>query len=200
MKLKIEQDTDPVDPREWDNLGTMVCFHRGYNLGDKHDYHTEDHGSWEELRKQIEEDNEVAAILPLYLYDHSGITMNTEGFHCGWDSGQVGWIFVSKDTLKAEQLADLTLSSAEEYLKGEVATYDQFLTGDVWGCVVEDDDGNHLDSCWGFFGHSYAEEEGAMMLAYCQKQADEEAVTAYVEDVGGADSPYNPEVVARCKS
>ena len=28
--------------------------------------------------------------LPLYLFDHSGITMNTSGFSCPWDSGQVG--------------------------------------------------------------------------------------------------------------
>ena len=34
-------------------------------------------------------------ILPLYLYDHSGITMNTCGFSCPWDSGQVGWIYAS---------------------------------------------------------------------------------------------------------
>ena len=26
------------DPRSWDNIGTMVCFHSRYNLGDKHYY------------------------------------------------------------------------------------------------------------------------------------------------------------------
>ena len=36
-------------------------------------------------------------MLPLYLYDHSGITMNTTGFSCPWDSGQVGWIYASKE-------------------------------------------------------------------------------------------------------
>ena len=33
---------------------------------------------------------ENVVILPLYLHDHSGLTMNTSGFHCPWDSGQVG--------------------------------------------------------------------------------------------------------------
>jgi len=32
-------------------------------------------------------------MLPLYLYDHSGITMSTGKFSCPWDSGQVGWIY-----------------------------------------------------------------------------------------------------------
>ena len=36
-------------------------------------------------------------MLPLYLYDHSGITMNTTGFSCPWDSGQVGWIYAFKE-------------------------------------------------------------------------------------------------------
>ena len=39
-ELKIVQDTDPESPRTWDNLGTMVCFHKRYELGDKTDYRT----------------------------------------------------------------------------------------------------------------------------------------------------------------
>jgi len=41
-------------------------------------------------------------ILPLYLYDHSGITMNTTGFSCGWDSGQVGYIVMSYEKIRKE--------------------------------------------------------------------------------------------------
>ena len=36
-------------------------------------------------------------ILPLYLFDHSGITMNTTGFNCRWDSGVVGWVYANHD-------------------------------------------------------------------------------------------------------
>lgn len=40
-------------------------------------------------------------MMPLYLMDHSGLAMQTESFHDPWDSGQVGWIYVSKeDALK----------------------------------------------------------------------------------------------------
>ena len=34
-KLEIFDDLNPCSPREFDNLGTMVCFHRRYNLGDE---------------------------------------------------------------------------------------------------------------------------------------------------------------------
>jgi hypothetical protein len=41
-------------------------------------------------------------ILPVYLYDHSGLTINTTGFTCPWDSGQIGWIYASHEQVKAE--------------------------------------------------------------------------------------------------
>ena len=37
-----------------------------------------------------------------FIYDHSGITMNTTGFSCPWDSGQVGWIYCSKKRFLSE--------------------------------------------------------------------------------------------------
>lgn len=37
--IKVELDDSPGNPRtEWDNLATMVCWHRSYSLGDKHQY------------------------------------------------------------------------------------------------------------------------------------------------------------------
>ncbi|MCX4363931.1 MAG: hypothetical protein OSJ74_11235 [Clostridia bacterium] len=37
-KLEVFRDEDAENPREWENLGKMVCWHRRYNLGDKHEY------------------------------------------------------------------------------------------------------------------------------------------------------------------
>jgi hypothetical protein len=101
-------------------------------------------------------------VLPLFLYDHSGITMSTGPFGCRWDSGQVGWIICDKETIEREFNGDRDL--AEKCLIAEVATYDQYLTGDVYGFIVEerdfdeerdeddDSDWEHADSCWGFYG------------------------------------------------
>ena len=55
--------------------------------------------TFEELHEFINADY---ILLPLYLYDHSGITMNTTGFSCSWDSGQVGFIYASKARFKEE--------------------------------------------------------------------------------------------------
>lgn len=34
----LSDDPDPPNPRDDDNLGVMICWHRRYNLGDKHNY------------------------------------------------------------------------------------------------------------------------------------------------------------------
>ena len=96
-----------------------------------------------------------AVILPLYLYDHSGITMNTTGFHCPWDSGQVGFIHVSLEDVRREygvrRVSAKLRQTVEGALRAEVGVYDDYLRGNVYGYAIERD-GDHVDSCWGYFG------------------------------------------------
>jgi hypothetical protein len=169
-KIEIFPDTYPESPREWDNLGTMVCFHGNYNLGDEHNYRHQDYSGWEEMKKAIIKNENVGVILPLYLYDHSGITMNTTGFHCPWDSGQVGWIYISKEKMRYEYSKKRVSKQLKErvkgYLEAEVKTYDQYLTGDVYGFrITEVETEEELDSCWGFYGteECMAEAEGIVL-------------------------------------
>ena len=148
--IKIEQDEYSESPREWDSLGTMVCWHSRYNLGDKHSF--DNNNEFQEFVK----DEDIAVLLPLFLYDHSGITMNTTGFSCPWDSGQAGWIYITKDRVKKEyswkNLTRTRLAKIREYLVGEVKTYDDYLTGNVYGFTAEDKNGEEIDSRQGFFG------------------------------------------------
>ena len=155
--IRVRQDDMAESPREWCNLGTMVYWHRNYVLGDVDG--NRQYESPEAFLKEMEEEN--AILLPLYLYDHSGITMSTGPFSCPWDSGQVGWIYVRLDTVRAEygwkRITKERREKIEGYLRGEVETFDKFIRGDVYGFAItrEDEDGEEvdIDSCWGFFGY-----------------------------------------------
>ena len=176
-KIEIIPDSDPLDPRADDNLGTMVCFHRNYNLGDKHEYRHQDYSGWEEMKKAIIRNENAGVILPLYLYDHSGITMNTTGFHCPWDSGQVGFIFISKEKMRYEysykRVSKKLIKRVREYLILEVATYDQYLTGDVYGYrITNPETDEEIDSCWNFFGSDYCMKEAESIVAYILAKVD----------------------------
>ena len=155
--LAILRDECPESPREWDNMGVMVCFHNKYNLGDKnHGYSKDEYGNWDELEKAIWEEEDPVVVLPLYLYDHSGITIKTSPFSSSWDSGKIGFIFARKKDVKEMLLIETIVGAAEkrvtDILKGEVETYDQYLRGDIYGFVIEDKDGNELEACGGFYG------------------------------------------------
>jgi hypothetical protein len=102
-----------------------------------------------ELAGQIKD----TVMLPLYLYDHSGITMNTGGFSCPWDSGQVGWIYADSEAIKGNygEVTPETLVKAEKLLNAEVEEYDHYLTGQCYGFKLFKED-SEIDSCWGFLG------------------------------------------------
>ncbi len=157
--IRVEQDDHPSDPRDWDNLGEMVCWHREYKLGD--DQPAEDPQEW-----FANHEREAAVILPLYLFDHSGLAMSVGPFACPWDSGQVGYIWASRERALKEYgkkiLTKKLKSQLAGYLSNEVKTYDDYLQGNVYGYIVESPDGETIDSCWGYFG-SDADEDGYMI-------------------------------------
>ena len=156
--LKVYYDNNAENPREWDNLSKMVCFHRRYSLGDEHNYREFDYHSWEDLKRAIEKDNDVAVILPLYMYDHSGITISTTPFSCPWDSGQIGWVYITKEDIRKEynikRVTKKYIEKATKILLAEVKIYDDYLRGETYGFVLEKD-GEVLDSCWGFYGSDF---------------------------------------------
>jgi len=171
--LKIVQDQDPLNPRIGDdNLGNMVCFHQRYSLGDPHNIDHADFNGWQAMEAHLIKTHNAVIILPLFLYDHSGITLRTHPFSCPWDSGQVGFIYMDRSTLlnvaprKPKRLTKASKAWATECLLTEVQAYDQYLTGDVWGYVIEDSDGNTVDACWGFYGEAYCKTEAEHAMAY----------------------------------
>jgi len=182
--IEIFSDDSPDNPREWDNLGTMVCFHRRYNLGDNHDYNHSDYNGWDEMERDIIKNENVGVILPLYLYDHSGITISTSPFGCSWDSGQIGFIFVSKKKMLEEYGGKIVTEKLKErvrgYLENEVIIYDQYLRGDVYGykiskvstCDMGHEHKEELESIWGYYGDSdeCMEEAEGVVKNYMKKE------------------------------
>lgn len=120
-------------------------------------------------------------ILPLYLYDHSGLSISTRKFSCSWDSGQVGYIFLSYEQAQREWPSDTleeSIERATKYLEAEVNEYDAFMRGDVVGWIAEDEEGEEIDSCWGFYpdekgNHDYAIEEAKSSIDHHLKHKEE---------------------------
>ena len=128
----------------------------------------------EAISKRMWKILDKAVMLPLYLYDHSGITMRCSPFSCPWDSGQVGYIYATPDMIKREykckNITKRVREKVAELLKSEVETYDQWLTGDIWCICVEDMYGEVVDSCCGYYGNEYAMKEAKAALKAADKR------------------------------
>ena len=136
IQEEIQETLD--NPRECDNLGSMVCYHRRYNLGDKDEYlpghykpNSGDFWGWGEMRQYFEKVHDLAVCLPIYMIDHSGIAVSTKPFSCPWDSGRIGFIFVSKEKLRKEygvkRITASLVDKATRILEAEVQEYNQYL-------------------------------------------------------------------------
>lgn len=171
--IEIKQDESPFDPLEGDDFFYMYCKHGRYSLGhkDAEDPYIEDP---EDGGRMLRSD--VLAILPLYLYDHSGITMNTTGFSCGWDSGCVGYIYCTQESLNVTGTSG-TSEELCEYMKSFIDnTYDPYIRGDCWYFTVTDEEDDVVESCSGFVGdelvdtgileHFHADEHDAVKTAW----------------------------------
>lgn len=197
--IEIFVDEFAESPREWDNVGKMVCQHGRYSLGDDQ-YENNYANSWREwfayyvLENYLtlnlkcydtfgyfEDEEEVEKVwewiegnmivMPLYLYDHSGLSISTSK-SCRWDSGQVGFIYITKKKAVKEwgnkYFTKAVEERAERCIEEEVSVYDNYLRGDVYGYRVSKirnfikvfEDGSEefgeepvlIDSCSGYYG------------------------------------------------
>ena len=201
--ISIEQDDDASNPRENDNLGTMICFHRRYKLGDEHDLDKNQFHSWAELYDYIKKVLHGYIILPLYLLDHSGLMLST-GRYCsdpqGWDTSMVGYIYITAEKIRQEMcrpkyrknqinpiLKPIKHISKNDHtrvmthLKEEVEEYSHYLNGDCYGFMLyeideessADDPGDILDSCWGFYNYDDCLAEAKAESKYWRKKLDQ---------------------------
>ena len=176
FELHVCPDDSPQNPREDNEFGHMVCFHKRYDLGDKfHGIKHADFSGWDEMEEYLYSDKGACVVLPLYLMDHSGLSISTTSFSCPWDSGQVGFIYMTEDeALEAFQVPKLTeeiKTRVAEGLKAEIETYDAYLRGDVWGFLVKDSDGDVVESAWGYLVEEDARNEGEAVLKCYQNDA-----------------------------
>lgn len=169
--IEIYPDFDPPNPREWDNLAEMACYHPHYNFGDfkfKSAQAVRDHMA--SLGKDdYSEDSEIALITWLSILDHSGVWLKAgTSFRedlGGWDTSRIGFAYVTKSAIEREygEFNEENREKARQILAGEIATYAAYVEGDVFGFVVKGPDGEIVDKCFGFYGwhenKNYALEE-----------------------------------------
>jgi hypothetical protein len=178
MKLKIEIDTDPLSPREYDNLGTILYTSSRHTLGDRRT-------SVDEI-ENIENDPDYVC-LPVYAYIHGETRLSTQPFGNRFDSGRCGLIYASKAKVLREfgtnELTPDVIQRARGAMEIEIDMYSRYLSGEVYGYVIEGFNGECVDSCWGFDSREAAEAEGeASRIAHLREYERKKLADLYTKD------------------
>ena len=155
MTIRMCYDLNADSPREWDNVGMIYSNHKYYNP----DGHKIDEIENEDGELVSGELDRMFIWLPIYYYEHGGLSVNTRRdypYNDRWDSGLFGIIAVEKDRLRKEYgWGAITKKRKEQILRileGEIEIFDSYCKGDVYGFVVEDEEGEQIDSCYGYYG------------------------------------------------
>ena len=163
----VGYDPCPSSPREWDNLGKLWLQSRSVSLKECDE---------KELGK-------ARIKIPVYKYEHSGVVLKASEdgnpFTCPWDSCRIGTVAVSAETLRKEysvkRVTRKIVEKAKKVLVDEVNTFSQYLEGDVYCFKVYkvdhdvpdaevEDEGELIDSCYGFYSVEDAMEDGKAWL------------------------------------
>lgn len=138
-----DSDYIPRDDSYMDRTGTMVVsWNRDWygdadadpgeyicNICDENDieYHS--------LKDAVEElEKRGYMIRPLYIYEHSGMSISMAPFGDRWDSGMAGFFI-----LEPEEVKDFgSRENAEKFIKEEVHEYDCCLQGEVYTVCDEE--------------------------------------------------------------
>lgn len=177
--IKLYQ-SEGDSPRDWDNLSIIASknFQGDETIADPIDWLTDKLG-WSEsyvsrIASNLDADyysDEVRVFLeqeffskfvalPLYKYEHSGIALATTPFQCRWDSGQIGYIYTTKEKMREnwsiKRITEQKRQQAFKILESELEVFGQYISGEVYGFDIEDEDGNSVDSCGGFYGDDWA--------------------------------------------
>jgi hypothetical protein len=147
-KIKIRQDEFAESPDDWGNEDLFLVYdHRqftvkreGFNplsiynwLYAKNivDFNDDVDGDYQEEVDSYPELNSYW-IFPVEAYIHSGVYLSlfSGTKQCRWDSSVSGYILASKEEFESEE-------AAKNAAEGLIETWNQYLSGDVCGFIVE---------------------------------------------------------------
>lgn len=175
-KVAVQYDMNPDSPREWDNLGTIYSNHRWYDP----DGHSIEE-VMDEYENKLSKDFLAENIyLPVYGYEHSGMSISTGRgypFNDRWDSGLFGIIAVSKDKIRKEygcgRVSKKLREKVLDILRAEVETLNQYFNGEVYSYAVEDRNGDIVESCCGYYSYKDCERDAVWEAANLAKKEAE---------------------------
>lgn len=145
-KINIYQDEFYESPSDWgDNECFLVHYHRDCWITNKL-IDEDDIREWYRGSKSLEKEYWV---FPVAAYIHGGVSLSLGSGRnfpdYNWDVSHVGAVLVKRNRR-------LRKKTAYKYAEGIIETWNDYLSGNVYGYMIEDSEGNEEGGCWNYYG------------------------------------------------
>ena len=152
-KFDIYYDTVEESPRKmYDNGATIVILRGKYEspdeITDELEEIADEHGI--SLSKDCDLNALISALqeagyyaVPVYILDHGSVHYSTHDFGDKWDSGMAGVAYAKKSGADEKKL--------QKMIDAELAEYETWANGNVYGISVRNEDGEVVDGESGFY-------------------------------------------------
>lgn len=163
FSYEIECDGDAGNPRdEFDRVSTFYAVKNSrYITGGKNDVEVYDQEDLENEIKTLSKDGAVIV-------------------ECHNNQTGTFYAVINVDTLKREYIAHgYSMRKAKYWARrcamGEAEEFNTWANGDVYGYTITDDEtGETVDSCLGFYGYEFCDEEAQSQIKWLEEHAREE--------------------------
>ena len=186
-KAELIYDQHAANPRECDNLGTILIApnkahwiaNRDVAVDTSITFGNSPYEHWDNIRReQLKlKKSEIAIGYAITKHEHGEISLQL-GHKSGWDYTVSGFVYVTKETLRkcygVKRITKSIIERAKNCLQSELDMLTAWLNGDCYGWQIKEyaltDDGldwkevDVLDACWGYFDKEQALDDMQNML------------------------------------
>lgn len=149
VTIRLEYDTDTENPMEHDGQWTLYSFSNRH-VNYKHPDEIMPDGKIPiGLRRKL--DVGLAFFLDYFEHGQCVWSLAGDGPQCQWDTERRAGILIWEHSPKEMGAKDREsrAKDARDFLE----TYTAWCNGECYGWSIEDEDGEHIDSCWGYYGN-----------------------------------------------
>lgn len=126
-----------------------LCFVRKYAGLNINNFNVDDPVGSSEFNEELDQiEAEGGLVVPIYMLDHSGVSVSLSPFGDKWDSGCGGYAVLTK--IEIDSVFDGDKDKAMAELSHVVKVIDARLEGRIYGMYTYDPANEVDDSIWGF--------------------------------------------------
>ena len=159
LSVEVIQDDEPYSPRENCNAGILCVSHK-HLRNETDDFESDNHSNWDEVEQWLRAEKGAIEVVPVYLYSHGMVRVNTTGFQCRWDSGQAGLYYTTVASYQNAVSNELDADKIRQCLVDEISDLDKWVSGEIYAYKVINKLGKTLSYAGNYYDYKDALAEG----------------------------------------